>query len=154
VATSPPSDLPDFEVCEEFLKKYRFGCTLSCIYCDNTDPQVIKKGRTQKGIQQYHCRDCDRYFNLLTNTIFADHRLGLEEMFYIIDQMDEHPISAIAEELDRTYKTVLNFAHEVEGATEPEAKWISVVKDWRAETSYTGRVPAAGPGSVYIEEPE
>ena len=55
-------------------------------------------------------------FNDLTNTVFAEHQLSIPEMFHIIRKMEEHTTNDIFHELDRTYKTVLEFVHEVQGA--------------------------------------
>jgi transposase-like protein len=147
---NPPSVKPNFDACEEFLKNCRFGEEPSCIHCKTEDSNVIKKGRTQKGIQQFYCSECGRYFNLLTDTILAQHRLDLEEMFYIIDQLDDYPIGEIADELGRTYKTVLNFVHEVEDAPEPEADWYRIVRGQVADVEYSGPVPAAGSGVRFV----
>lgn len=40
--------LPDPDECYERLRRARFGATVSCIYCGESDP-VIKKGTTRKG---------------------------------------------------------------------------------------------------------
>jgi hypothetical protein len=53
-------------------------------------------------------------FNDLTGTIFADHRFSLPEMVYMIRNFDELTAARIAEELDRSYKSVLEFGHEIE----------------------------------------
>jgi len=33
------------------------------------------------------CKDCETYFNDLTNTIFGQHRFELEEMSYMVKEM-------------------------------------------------------------------
>jgi len=59
-----------------------------------------------------------RYFNDLTETVFAEHQLSTTEMFHIISKMEGHTINGIFQELDRTYKIVLDFVHEVQDALE------------------------------------
>jgi hypothetical protein len=63
-------------------------------------------------------------FNDLTGTIFADHRLSLPEMFHIIRKTDELKTTRIAKQLDRSYKSVLNFVHEVKDMHEQDGKSI------------------------------
>ncbi len=57
------------------------------------------------------------YFNDLTDTIFGQHRFALEEMFYIVKEMRSESTAQIARDLDRDYEAVLNFVHEVQGAS-------------------------------------
>ena len=64
--------------------------------------------------QQYWCKDCETYFNGLTDTIFGQHRFGLEEMFYILKEVRSEPTVQNARDLNCDYETVLNFVHEVQ----------------------------------------
>jgi transposase-like protein len=61
--------LPDPDECYERLRRARFGATVSCVYCGESDP-VIKKGTTGKGAQQYRCKECETYFNDLMGSFF------------------------------------------------------------------------------------
>lgn len=101
--------LPDG--CPEFLRSQRFETGVTCPHCDSDD--VTRKGRTGKGLQQYRCGGCETYFNDLTGTVFAGQRMELAEMFFIVRRMDDHTVADITEDLDRTYKTVLEFVHKV-----------------------------------------
>lgn len=74
--------LPPRERCFERLRLARFGETETCVHCGSDE--VVKRGTTGKDIQQYWCKDCETYFNDLTDTIFGQHRFALEEMFYIV----------------------------------------------------------------------
>ncbi len=105
--------LPDADDCYERLRRARFGATVSCVYCGESEP-VIKKGTTCKGAQQYRCKECETYFNDLTGTVFGQRRFGIEEMFYIIAKMSTEPISQLARDLDRDYEAVRAFVHQVE----------------------------------------
>ena len=71
--------LPDPEDCYQRLRRARFGATVSCVYCDESEP-VIKKGTTGKGAQQYRCKECETYFNDLTGTIFEHRKFPIEEI--------------------------------------------------------------------------
>jgi hypothetical protein len=76
---------------------------------------------TYKGEQRYLCHNCDTNFTVLTGTIFANHKLALEEMFYIIKEMEAKSTAQITRELGRTYKTVLDFVHEVQTVVSEDA---------------------------------
>jgi transposase-like protein len=102
--------LPPGEQCLQYLRECRFDGSVSCPHCAATT--ITRKGTTAKGAQQYHCQGCGSYFNDLTGTVFAGHQLSVEEMFYIIVQMNRRSVVDISRDLTRTYKTVLQFAHE------------------------------------------
>ena len=106
--------LPDKEDCLEYLRDQRWADGVTCPHCESAD--TIKKGTTRKGAQRYRCQACESIFNDLTETVFAEHQLTIPEMFHIIQRMEEHTTNKIFEELDRTYKTVLDFVHEVQDA--------------------------------------
>jgi len=57
---------------------------VTCVHCESEE--VVKRSTTGKDAQQYWCKDCETYFNDLTNTMFGQHRFGLEEMFYIVKE--------------------------------------------------------------------
>ncbi|AUX07826.1 hypothetical protein AArcSl_1879 [Halalkaliarchaeum desulfuricum] len=105
--------LPDPDECYERLRRARFGATVSCVYCGESDP-VIKKGTTGKGAQQYRCKECETYFNDLTGSFFEHRKFPIEEMFYMIKEMRSVPTAQIASELERDYEAVLNFRHDLQ----------------------------------------
>ena len=103
--------LPDTEEYLQALRRSRWPDGIRCPNCDSTD--TIKKGTTSKDAQRYKCHTCERKFNDLTGTLFADHQLSIPEMVYIIRKMNETETARIARQLDRSYRAVLEFAHEV-----------------------------------------
>jgi transposase-like protein len=104
--------LPSREQCFERLRLARFGETVTCVHCESEN--VVKRGTTGKDAQQYWCKDCETYFNDLTNTIFGQHRFDLEEMFHMVKEMRSETTAQIARDLDRDYEAVLDFVHEVQ----------------------------------------
>jgi len=64
--------LPSRGKCFERLRLARFGETMTCVHCESEE--VVKRGTTGKDAQQYWCKECETYFNDLTNTIFGQHR--------------------------------------------------------------------------------
>jgi transposase-like protein len=103
---------PSRERCFDRLRLARFGETVTCVHCESES--VVKRGTTHKDAQQYWCKDCETYFNDLTNTIFGQHRFGLEEMFYIVKEMRSEPTAQFAQDLDRDYEAVLNFVDKIQ----------------------------------------
>lgn len=106
-----PVDLPDREVCLDGIRRRRWPEGVSCPRCRSTD--TIRKGKTSKGARRYLCHGCGRKFNDLTGTVFAGHRLTLPEMVYIGRQADQTTTAEIARRLGRSYKSILEFVHEV-----------------------------------------
>lgn len=104
--------LPPHERCFERLRLAEPGETVTCVHCESD--AVVKRGTTDKDAQQYWCKACETYLNDLTNTLFGQHRFGLEEMFYIVKEMRSEPTAQIARDLDRDYKAVLNSVHKVQ----------------------------------------
>ncbi|MFB6149298.1 MAG: transposase [Halobacteriales archaeon] len=112
-------DLPDRNACFDHLRDTRFGETIACVYCGSESIKPMDT-TTAKGAQQYRCTVCNRQFNDLTNTVFEEREFSLEEMFYIIKQIDAKPIAEIQRDLGRVhYEPVLRFVHLVE-AMHPE----------------------------------
>lgn len=104
--------LPDHTACLRTIRRERWPNGVICPHCQSE--QTVKKGTTSKDAQRYRCRGCQRIFNDLTGTIFSGHRLSLPEMVYIIENIDTEKTKQIARDLDRSYKTVLDFSNKIE----------------------------------------
>lgn len=115
-------ELPDKAECLLTLRHHRWPDEVTCPYCGGAE--TIKKGTTGKGAKRYWCHDCEQTFNDFTSTIFADHRLSLPEMFYIIREMDHQKTAEIARQIDRSYQSVLEFVHEVQRASEGDVEFV------------------------------
>ncbi len=101
-----------------YLRKVRWPNGVKCI-CGG---DVIKKGKTNKGAQRYQCKKCKKYFNDLTGTIFNSSKFKIEEMFYIIKEIESKTTYQIASELGRDYEAVLNFVHKVQRISSMQRK--------------------------------
>jgi hypothetical protein len=88
-----------------------FGETVTCVHCESED--VVRPGTTGKNAQQYWCTECETYFHDLTNTSFDQNRFDLEEMFYIVKEIQSEPTAQIVRDRDWDYEAVLDFAYEV-----------------------------------------
>lgn len=106
--------LPDNAACVQALRRHRWPDEVTCPHCVSVD--TTKYGTTSKNAQRYRCHGCERIFNDLTGTIFAERGLSLPELFYIVRAMDETTTQQIARQLDRSYESVLDFVHKVEDA--------------------------------------
>ena len=116
--------LPKREDCLEYLRKVKWKGTVRCSYCCSSD--VWSDGVTPKGARKYQCQRCHRYFNDLTGTIFEHHHFPVEEMFYILKEMEAKSTNQISHELDRDYDSVLRFVHEVQQIASQRAQGFSL----------------------------
>jgi len=116
--------LPRREDCLEYLRKKRWKEGVKCPYCGSL--KIWADGYTRKGARKYECRGCGRYFNDLTGTIFERHHFPIEEMFYILKEMEAKSTLQISEELGRDYDSVLRFVHEVHEIASKYARRISL----------------------------
>lgn len=114
-------ELPDKGECLQQIRR-RWPNGAICPHCNGSN--TLKKGTTSKDAQRYGCHECGGTFNDLTGTVFAGHRLSLPEMVHIIRQMDRRTTARIARQLDRSYKSVLDFVHEVRDAYDGESESI------------------------------
>jgi transposase-like protein len=71
-------DLIDDAKCFEAVRELRWPDEVACPHCQSR--HVIKRGKddTQEHRQRYECKDCDRRFDDLTNTIFEGHHQPLK----------------------------------------------------------------------------
>lgn len=119
--------LPDHDVGVAYLQEHRWAEGVHCPACGSEE--TIKRGSTRKDVQRYWCHGCEREFNDLTGTIFAEHKLSLPEMFHIVAGMKRKTTAELTRELDRTYKTVLEFVHEVQDAAGSEEFVLSGIAE-------------------------
>ena len=59
---------------DKFLNSYKAE---TCPYC--TSHRIVKNGKSNTGVIRYKCNDCGKRFNILTGTIFQDHKLPISE---------------------------------------------------------------------------
>jgi transposase-like protein len=118
--------LPNREDCFKFLRKKRWDEKggVRCLYC--LSQNIHHNGYTTKGARKYKCCECGKYFNDLTGTIFENRRFFIEEMFYIIKEMETKSALQISEELGRDYDSVLNFIHKVHRLSCEHSKKITL----------------------------
>ena len=113
--------VPDDEKVLKLFKSIRWSNGVYCPICSSKN--VIKHGFVGKiELQRYTCKECEKHFNDLTGTIFADKRIQLGESFYIITQLDKKSIKRLSEELGRKWETVNNLAKDFKKCLENNTK--------------------------------
>ena len=105
--------LPNRESCFECLRKLRWPDGVRCPYCGAS--RIHKDGYTDKGAANYHCLNCGRYQWPHEDNIWA---LPIEEMFYILKEMENKSTLQISKELGRKYDSVLAFVREMQEIAE------------------------------------
>ncbi len=91
------------KACYKYLLKSRWPSEIGCVSCGSVNPYHLKDKKTFK------CRECDKFFNALTGTIFENTKLPLIKWFKAIYIVTSHKkgISSIqlAKDLGFTQKT-------------------------------------------------
>lgn len=66
--------------CYETVRNLRWPDKISCPHCCCSNNNVIKRGKdeSEPNKQRYKCKDCDKRFDDLTNTVFAGHHQPLK----------------------------------------------------------------------------
>lgn len=70
--------LIDDAKCYDTVRQERWPDGVRCPYCESD--QIAKRGRhnTYKDRQRYRCKNCERQFDDLTNTVFEGHHQPLK----------------------------------------------------------------------------
>jgi len=94
-------NLIDDEKCYQTLRLMRWPDGVKCVWCESD--RVTKRGRDerQRERQRYHCQACDRDFDDLSETIFAQHHQPLRRWILCLYLMGLNLSNEqIAQELD------------------------------------------------------
>lgn len=93
--------LIDDAKCYETVRQMRWPEGVKCVRCNSA--KVIKRGRDERQAdrQRYHCKECGRDFDDLTDTIFAGHHQPLRKWILCLYLMGLNLSNEqIAQELD------------------------------------------------------
>ncbi len=116
----------DAAKCFETARELRWPDGVRCAHCESDT--VVKNGRdeTQSDRQRYHCRNCGRYFDDLTGTIFEGHHQPLTVWILCLYLMGLNLSNRqIAQELDLNTSDIQQMAHQLRQgvvALKPEVK--------------------------------
>ncbi|MDI6644202.1 MAG: transposase [Methanobacteriaceae archaeon] len=103
--------VPEDERALDVFRCIRWSDGVYCPECKSFE--VYKRGYLNKTrIKRYSCKICKKNFTDLTGTIFANKKLPLGEMFYIIMNLDKKSIKHLAEELGHKWDSVYRIAHQ------------------------------------------
>ena len=83
-----------------------------CPYCHSK--HIIKKGKNNKNIQRYQCRDCKKYFRETYNTILFKTRKDISIWSkYIECMINKRPLREIEEICNISLQTSLEWRHKI-----------------------------------------
>jgi transposase-like protein len=96
--------MPSEWECAEALRRVRWASGVQCVYCGSRS--VV--GRGWRGLyRRYYCKDCGRWFNDRTGTVFANSKLPLRVWFFTAFMMQSKvSVLELAEDLRLPYNTV------------------------------------------------
>ncbi len=112
-------NLIDDEKCYDTVRQIRWPNGIKCAHCRSE--QVAKRGKDdkQKFRQRYHCNDCKKGFDDLTNTIFSSHHQPLKIwilcLYFMGLNLSNHQI---AKELDLNKDDVHNMTGRLRDGVE------------------------------------
>ena len=89
-------ELPNDDVCKEYLAKYKWQDGFKCSKCEGT------KGCLKKGFK-YHCYNCHHVESATSNTLFHKVKFGLQKAFCIVFEMTTSSKSLSSTQLGARY---------------------------------------------------
>ena len=101
--------IPDEDKAMDFLRYIRWSDGVYCPDCKSFE--IYNRGIQGKS-KRYTCKNCGLNFSDFTGTIFANKKLPLGEMFYIIMNLDKKSVNRLSKELNHKWDTVYNIAQE------------------------------------------
>lgn len=75
------TSLPDEKWCVEVLRKVRWGDHVACPHCNSGN---VKKDGRYRSYQKYRCKQCRKWFNDKTGTVFHYSRTPLGRWFVVL----------------------------------------------------------------------
>jgi transposase-like protein len=103
--------VPEDEKALDVFRCIRWSDGVYCPECRSFD--TYKRGYLNKTqIRRYSCKICGKNFTDFTGTIFANKKLPLGEMFYIILNLDKKSIKRLSEELEHKWESIYRIGHE------------------------------------------
>jgi transposase-like protein len=103
---------------EQFAKPREFCPNESCqdfqkLQTNQGKPNIIKAGKTRKGVQRYQCRTCGKYFVETTGTIFYRKRTPEHEIVETLALLAEgNRISSLTRVKGHKEDTILSWLRE------------------------------------------
>lgn len=99
--------IPDEDRAMEIFRRIKWANGVHCPECNSFS--IHKRGFQGKS-RRYSCNNCRLNFSDLTGTIFANKKLSMGEMFYILMNLDKKSIKRLSEELGHKWDSVYRLA--------------------------------------------
>ena len=91
-----------------------------CKYCSGS--KIIKRGKTNNGIQLYYCNECNKRFTATTNTIFENHKISITEWIeFLLDLFNYSSTTLISKVNKNSINTSIYWLQKV----------FLVLKNWQ-----------------------
>lgn len=111
--------IPDENKAMEIFRQIRWS---NGVYCPKCKSFNINSRGIQGKSRRYTCKDCELNFSDLTDSLLANRKLPIGEMFYILMNSDKKSIKRMSEELnhkrDGISKLIKDFREELLKRTE------------------------------------
>jgi transposase-like protein len=120
---------------EQFAKPGEFCPNQDCsdyqkFQANQSEPNIIKAGKTRKGVQRFKCLTCDKYFVETTGTIFYRKRTPEDEILETLALLAEgNRISSLTRVKGYKEDTILSWLREA--ARHTGAVEEVLMKDYR-----------------------
>ena len=98
-----PGDFCPNQACPDYQK----------LQNQQSKPNIIKAGKTRRGVQRYHCQTCNQYFVETTGTIFYRKRTDEDEILETLALLAEgNRISSLTRVKGHKEDTILKWLRE------------------------------------------
>jgi transposase-like protein len=109
----PIDELLDETACRHWLERHLHPEGLRCPRCGATERRLFRPEAT---LPAYRCQQCDRYYTVLSGTVFAKTRQTPQKLVLLLRGVAQGESSArLARELGLCYKQVHTLRHRVQG---------------------------------------
>src|SRR3989337_740267 len=109
-----PGDFCPDEACPDYQK----------LQSNLSKPNVIKAGKTRKGVQRFQCQTCGKYFVETSGTIFYRKRTPEDEILETLALLAEgNRISSLTRVKGHKEDTLLSWLREAARHTEQLEEW-------------------------------
>jgi len=125
--------IPDEDRAMEIFRGLRWADGVHCPRCNSLS---IQNRGFQGKSKRYSCNNCGSNFSDLTGTIFANKKLPMGEMFYILINLDKKSIKRLSEELGHKWDNIYNLAKDFRENLVEKSKDPILSKDVEIDEMY------------------
>jgi len=117
-----PGDFCPYQTCPDYQK----------LQSEQDKPNIIKAGKTRRGVQRFQCKTCGKYFVATSGTIFYRKRTAEDEILETLALLAEgNRISSLTRVKGHKEDTILSWLREA--ARHTEALEDVLMKDYRVK---------------------